>query len=139
MWNIEKHSKKENEAYFTGRASEWAHFPLFITQIAVPPLMLIVPWWVVIVLVIALDLLWSLYREKIVNVKLADFFYNVNKFKWISFIAFGAFYISRSMWIEAVLSFLWPFIAFVLALVIGRPNYEVLKEKFEKSFVDKSN
>lgn len=136
MWKFEKHSKRENDIYIEGRASEWLHFPLFATQIFIPPIFMFAPWWIVILFLIILDFIWMRVSIKFASLKIADLFWNVNKFKWIVFVFFGYFYISKTMWVEAAFSLLWPFIAFVLGLIESRfvPQDSIarLKEKFEK-------
>ncbi len=132
MWNPEKHTRNENEVYFKARAAEWAHFPLFASQIIVPALMLFLPWWVVIVCIAVLDLLWALFREKNVSASIAHVFWTVNKFKFPVFIAFGVYYIWKSRWIEAGISFLWPFFAFVLAFIGPKADYGIIAKKMEE-------
>jgi len=51
---------------------------------------------------------------------------------------FGGFYISETMYVEAVLSFIWPFISLLLAL----PNYirgynKEIRAKYEELLYNK--
>ena len=59
--------------------------------------------------------------------------------RWIVFIIFGGFYISETMYVEAVLSFIWPFISLLLAL----PNYirgynKEIRAKYEELLYNKT-
>jgi hypothetical protein len=134
MWDPSKHKKSENEAYINGRASEWVNFPIAFTQILVPPVFLIVKWYYVLIGLVFLEIVWAFMREKYVDYKLADFIWQLNKIKWIIFIGFGGFYIYKSMFVEAALSFLWPFISLLFAFVNPKQDYDVIKEKFSKVF-----
>ncbi|MGB9694356.1 MAG: hypothetical protein ACP5SB_01755 [Caldisericaceae bacterium] len=134
MWDPSKHKKSENEAYINGRASEWVHFPVVSTQIIVPPLFLVIKWYYILVGLILLEVVWAFIRDRYTNYKLSDFVWQLNKVKWIIFIAFGGFYIYKSMFVEAALSFLWPFVSLLIAFVNPKQDYDSIREKFAKAF-----
>jgi len=55
MWNIKKHTKKENETYINARADEWTSLPIYATEIIVPPLMYFIKWYYIIIAVFVLQ------------------------------------------------------------------------------------
>lgn len=134
MWDPSKHKKTENEAYINGRSGEWAHFPIFSTQMLVPPLFLVVKWYFVLIGLVLLEILWSFVREKNLNYRLSDLVWQLNKARWAVFIGFGGFYIYKTMFVEAALSFLWPFVSLLIAFVDPKQDYNAIKEKFAKAF-----
>jgi hypothetical protein len=132
MWKTEAHTKKENEAYINGRASEWGHLPVFATQIFMPLLFLVLKWYFVIILVILLDWVWSMFRYKYYNMYISDSFWKLNKFKFPVLIVYGFFFIAKKLYVEGAITFLWPFIS-ILFVMIGPPaSMDLLKPAIEK-------
>ncbi len=134
MWDPSKHKKSENEAYISGRASEWVHFPIVLTQILVPISFWFVKWYYVLIALVVLDIAWGFVRDKYISVRLADTIWQINKVKWIIFIVFGGTYIAKDMYVEAALSFLWPFVSLLLAFINPKQNFDAIKKKFESAF-----
>lgn len=131
MWEVEKHTKSENKAYIDGRSGEWANLPIYITEILVPPLMYFVKWYILLVAVYILNVLWGFVSGKFINLKISYILWQINKFRWIIFIVFGYFYISKSMYVEGALSLLWPFISLILAFLNPKNRQNEIKIKFE--------
>ncbi|PMP82429.1 MAG: hypothetical protein C0175_03655, partial [Caldisericum exile] len=102
MWNIEKHTKGENRAYIDGRSGEWANLPIYATEILIPPLMYFVKWHILITTVYILNVLWGFVSLRFINLKISYILWQINKFRWIIFIFFGYYYISKSMYIEGI-------------------------------------
>ncbi len=127
MWNISKHTKKENDDYFTARAAEWANYPLFILQSFIPILFYFTKWWYLVIGVYVLNLLWVPFRYKFVNIKLLDFGWRLNKAKWVILLATGVFLFSKRLIVEGLIAFVWPFIT--LMLVMLSPPFDVDKIK----------
>lgn len=139
MWDVEKHTKSENKAYIDGRSGEWANLPVYATEILVPPLMYVVKWYIIIAAVLILNILWGFLSDKFINTKLSYILWQINKFRWLVFIVFGYFYISRSMFVEGALSLLWPFIAIIFALLNfnNKQKQGKIKLKFEELLYNK--
>jgi hypothetical protein len=137
MWEVEKHTKSENKAYIDGRSGEWANLPIYITEILVPPLMYFVKWYILLVAVYILNVLWGFVSGKFINLKISYILWQINKFRWIIFIVFGYFYISKSMYVEGALSLLWPFISLILAFLNPKNRQNEIKMKFEELLYNK--
>jgi hypothetical protein len=137
MWEVEKHTKSENKAYIDGRSGEWANLPIYITEILVPPLMYFVKWYILLVAVYVLNVLWGFVSDKFINLKISYILWQINKFRWIIFIVFGYFYISKSMYVEGALSLLWPFISLILAFLNPKNRQNEIKMKFEELLYNK--
>jgi len=137
MWEVEKHTKSENKAYIDGRSGEWANLPIYITEILVPPLMYFVKWYILLVAVYILNVLWGFVSGKFINLKISYILWQINKFRWIIFIVFGYFYISKSMYVEGALSLLWPFISLILAFLNPKNRQNEIKIKFEELLYNK--
>lgn len=137
MWEVEKHTKSENKAYIDGRSGEWANLPIYITEILVPPLMYFVKWYILLVAVYILNVLWGFVSGKFINLKISYVLWQINKFRWIIFIVFGYFYISKSMYVEGALSLLWPFISLILAFLNPKNRQNEIEMKFEELLYNK--
>jgi hypothetical protein len=137
MWEVEKHTKSENKAYIDGRSGEWANLPIYITEILVPPLMYFVKWYILLVAVYILNVLWGFVSGRFINLKISYILWQINKFRWIIFIVFGYFYISKSMYVEGALSLLWPFISLILAFLNPKNRQNEIKMKFEELLYNK--
>ncbi|MGB9769065.1 MULTISPECIES: hypothetical protein [Caldisericum] len=137
MWNIEKHTKGENRAYIDGRSGEWANLPIYATEILIPPLMYFVKWHILITTVYILNVLWGFVSLRFINLKISYILWQINKFRWIIFIFFGYYYISKSMYIEGILSLFWPFISLILAFLNFNNRQEEIKAKIEEILYNK--
>jgi hypothetical protein len=137
MWEVEKHTKSENKAYIDGQSGEWANLPIYITEILVPPLMYFVKWYILLVAVYILNVLWGFVSGKFINLKISYILWQINKFRWIIFIVFGYFYISKSMFVEGAISLLWPFISLILAFLNPKNRQNEIKMKFEELLYNK--
>ncbi len=127
MWNVSKHTQKENDDYFTARASEWANYPLFVLQSFIPILFYFTKWWYLVIGIYILNLLWVPFRYKFVNVKLLDFGWKLNKAKWVILLATGVFLFSKRLIVEGLIAFVWPFVTLILVML--SPPFDVDKIK----------
>ncbi len=127
MWNVSKHTQKENDDYFTARASEWANYPLFVSQSFIPILFYFTKWWYLVIGIYILNLLWVPFRYKFVNVKLLDFGWKLNKAKWVILLATGVFLFSKRLIVEGLIAFVWPFVTLILVML--SPPFDVDKIK----------
>jgi len=136
MWKLDSHTKRENEAYISGRASEWAHFPVFASEIFAPFFFMVIKWYYVIIIIAILDWLWSFVRFKYINPSLSDFFWGLNRFKIIVFIGLGIYYFSQRMYWEGGVTLLWPFISIFIGMIGPRYDPQKMKELFEAKFTE---
>ena len=134
MWNQSKHTQKENKDYFNARASEWANYPLFILQSFVPIFFYFTKWWYLIIAIYALNLLWLPLRYKLVNIRLLDFGWRLNKVKWAILAGTGIFLFSKHMLVEGIVAFVWPFITLILVMLSPPFDEEKIKEMIMKRF-----
>ncbi len=126
MWKISKHTQKENNDYFKARTAEWANYPLFISQSFIPILFYITKWWyLLIVAIYVLNLLWLPLRYKYVNVKLLDFGWKFNKFKWVILLGTGIFLFYKHLMAAGIVAFIWPFITLILVML--SPSFDEKK------------
>jgi hypothetical protein len=65
MWNPNHHSDSENLNWAWFRASEWYHWPRFITLPIAPILLYLYPWqWVVVSITLATVLWWLIVAPR---------------------------------------------------------------------------
>ncbi len=133
MWNVSKHTQKENDDYFTARASEWANYPLFVSQSFIPILFYFTKWWYLVIGIYILNLLWVPFRYKFVNVKLLDFGWKLNKAKWVILLATGVFLFSKRLIVEGLIAFVWPFVTLILVML--SPPFDV--DKIKKMIINR--
>lgn len=133
MWNVSKHTQKENDDYFTARASEWANYPLFVLQSFIPILFYFTKWWYLVIGIYILNLLWVPFRYKFVNVKLLDFGWKLNKAKWVILLATGVFLFSKRLIVEGLIAFVWPFVTLILVML--SPPFDV--DKIKKMIINR--
>jgi len=88
MWNIKKHTKKENETYINARADEWTSLPIYATEIIVPPLMYFIKWYYIIIAVFVLNIVWGFFNRKFISIRISHILWEINKVRWIVFIYF---------------------------------------------------
>ncbi len=72
MWSPTDHTDHENLQWAWLRAVEWGDWPIFISQPVAPIVLLFFPWWSVIIVVIVINVTWSLFvRYNVVITSLA--------------------------------------------------------------------
>ncbi len=133
MWKVSNHTEKENNTYFTARASEWANYPLFILQSFIPIFFYLTKWWYLIIAIYLLNLLWLPFRYKHVSIKLLDFGWRFNKIKWAILAGIGIFLFSKHLIIAGIIAFIWPFITLILVML--SPQFDI--EKIKKMVVSR--
>jgi hypothetical protein len=66
MWKPEQHSDDENLRWAWLRAVEWRHWPLFVSQPAVPVILYFYPWqWVIGAVVLATFTWWFMVAPRL--------------------------------------------------------------------------
>ncbi len=134
MWKISEHSQKENKAFITARASEWANFPLFVLEPFIPILFYFAKWWYVMIGAYLLNLLWIPVRYRYFDAKLSEFAWKMNKFKWAILLAIAIFLFMKKMLVAGIITLFWPFITLLLVMISPPYDAEKLKEMVTKAF-----
>ncbi len=130
-WNPAGHSLEENQQWAFVRAIEWADWPLFSSQPLAPALLVVFPWYYVLLSVVGVNSLWWLIRYKWVSLRLADLGVILIKMKWPVAIGVGIYEFVNGRRTTAVISALWPAIAAIMGLIIpSRANYPRLQQLF---------
>lgn len=115
MWNPEQHNDQENLQWCWLRAVEWGRWPIFISQIFAPPMLLIFDWLTVIIIFVVLNILWSLFvRYKFVSINLAFMGVLVTKLKWLICPLFGYYFFSRNNILLTAIALFWPLLIFII-------------------------
>ncbi|MCD6427818.1 MAG: hypothetical protein J7L03_06985 [Caldisericaceae bacterium] len=134
MWKIEEHSQKENRAFISARASEWANFPLFVLEPFIPILFYFAKWWYIIIGAYLLNLLWIPVRYKYFDPKLSEFAWKMNKIKWGVLFGVAIFLFTKKMLVEGIVTLVWPFITLILVMISPPYDIEKMKEIVTKAF-----
>lgn len=148
MWNPKQHTDEENTQWCWLRAVEWGRWPLFISQLYAPPLLIFAPWeWVVGGFFLA-NLLWASIRYRFINVGMANAIADHMIIRWPVTIGCAIYLAWHQHYGLAALAFLWLFVAIVLGIVtptqIGRIQkimmrqlgYEPETSRADGSFAD---
>lgn len=115
MWNPNQHTDQENLQWCWLRAVEWGRWPIFISQVFAPLMLLVVSWQIVIIFVVALNIMWAFFvRYKYVNINLAFIGALVIKLKWLICPLLGYYFYSRNEKIVAVIALFWPLLIFII-------------------------
>ena len=115
MWNSNEHTDQENLQWCWLRAVEWGRWPIFISQIIAPPMLLIFNWLTVIIIFVVLNVLWSLFvRYKFVSINLAFMGVLVTKLKWLICPLLGYYFFSLNNILLAAIALFWPLLIFII-------------------------
>ena len=117
MWNPIQHTDEKNLRWCWLRAVEWGRWPLFVSQLFAPLLLLFVPWPYVVIGFFVANLLWAFVRYQFVNTGLANAVVDSMMLKWPVTIGASVFLAWQHNWPIAVLAFLWPLAATLLGIV----------------------
>lgn len=132
MWNPKQHTDDENTRWCWLRAVEWGRWPLFISQLYAPPLLLFAPWQYVIGGFFIANLLWATIRYRFINTGMANAIADHMILKWPVTIGCVVYLAWQHQYGIAALAFLWPFMAIVLGIVtptqIGRIQKNMMRQ-----------
>ena len=81
---VKEYGPQEKQRWCLLRAIEWGIWPAFLSIPLVPPLLLLVPLWHIIVIVGILTIVWSFIKYKFVDVSLATLGCFWVQLKWIA-------------------------------------------------------
>jgi hypothetical protein len=97
-WNPLEHPDEENLRWAWLRAVEWGRWPIFLSQVYAPVLLLFISWKWVVGLTIGANLAWLGGRFLDVNVQVAFLGALVTQVKWLTWIPCTAlmFWLGRS-------------------------------------------
>lgn len=115
MWNPNQHKDQENLQWCRLRAIEWGRWPIFISQVFAPPMLLIFHWLAVIICFVVLNIFWSLFvRYKYVSINLAFISALVIKLKWVICPLLSYYFYFHNENLVAVIALFWPLIIFII-------------------------
>lgn len=115
MWNPNQHTDQENLQWCWLRAVEWGRWPIFISQVLAPLMLLIFSWPTVIICVVVLNIFWAVFvRYKYVSMNLAFISVIAIKLKWLICPLLGYYFYSRDEKLVAAISFFWPLLIFII-------------------------
>ncbi len=117
--NTDSLSPEMIERWLWLRSVEWLNFPAFLSQLAVPLLLIIFPWFYVIGGVVLLGIIWCAARYSFVSVQVANIAaIAVTWLKWPIAIGGAAYLFTYEQRAISLLALLWP----LLAAFVGIPG-----------------
>ena len=118
MWNPLDHNNDENTKWSWLRAIEWGRWPLFMSQLFAPLLLIIVPWYIVIAIFFLSNIFWAiLIRYRFCNYGLLLLGADVMVLKWPITIGSTIYLFYNANSKIALLALLWPFVAIFLGII----------------------
>jgi hypothetical protein len=131
MWNPAEHTDEENLRWSWLRAVEWGRWPIFVSQIYAPILLLFLPWPAVVIAVIISNILWALViRYHHVSVGAASMAAVLTRLKWVICPITAIYLLASGNIGNSVFALLWPLVIFVIGIV---PTVQV--GKIQKMFM----
>src|SRR4029077_14555138 len=118
MWNPAEHSDEENLKWSWLRAVEWGRWPIFVSQIYAPIMLLFQPWLAVVLAVIVSNILWAIFiRYRHVSVGAASTAAVLTRLKWVICPLAAIFLLVSGNIANALFALLWPLVIFVIGVV----------------------
>jgi hypothetical protein len=115
VWNPAEHSDEENLRWSYLRAIEWGRWPIFVSQIYAPVLLLFLPWQAVVIAVILTNILWAIFiRYSHVSVGAASTAAVLTRLKWVLCPIIAIYLLASGNIANAVLALFWPLVIFVI-------------------------
>jgi hypothetical protein len=115
IWNPTKHSDEENLKWCWLRAVEWGRWPIFLSQVIAPPLLIFLSWKYVVLGFVAGNIAWALLvRYRFVNVALAYIGCVVVLFRWVTWPVATAYMFFVGISPECWVSLAWPLLIYLL-------------------------
>ena len=115
IWDPTLHPDEVNLRWSLLRAIEWGRWPIFLSQPAVPVLLLVFDWKAVVVGIIITNLLWaSFVRYRFVSVAGAYWGATLVRLKWLMCPMAAVYLFMRGELGLAALSLFWPALIFVI-------------------------
>jgi hypothetical protein len=115
MWNPAEHSNEENLRWSYLRAIEWGRWPIFVSQIYAPILLVFLLWQAVVIAVILTNILWAVFiRYSHVSVGAASTAAVLTRLKWVICPITAIYLLASGSIANAVLALFWPLVIFVI-------------------------
>lgn len=131
MWNPAEHSNEENLRWSYLRAVEWGRWPIFVSQIYAPILLLFLPWQAVVIAVVLTNIFWAIFvRYHHVSVGAASTGAVLTRLKWVICPITAIYLLVSGNITNALFALLWPLVIFVIGVV---PTVQV--GKIQKMFM----
>jgi hypothetical protein len=117
-WLPNAHTDDENALWSFLRATEWARWPVFLSQVYAPPFLLFLSWKTVVGIVVALNVIWWLLGFVLdVNIRLAFWGALANQAKWFSWVPCTIVLFLEARSPESWVCLFWFLIVFPIGLV----------------------
>jgi hypothetical protein len=131
MWNPAEHSDEENLRWSYRRAVEWGRWPIFVSQIYAPILLLFLTWQALVIAVVLSNILWAIFiRYRYVSVGAASTAAVLTRLKWVLCpIAATYLFVSGNI-ANSLFALFWPLVIFVIGVA---PTVRV--GKIQKMFI----
>jgi hypothetical protein len=132
MWNPNEHTEDENLQWTWLRAVEWGAWPIFISQPIAPVVLLTFPWWSVIMVTTAANVVWGLFiRYRVVIPTLAFWGAVFVRLKWLACPIAAYLLWRRGDGGQAAVALLWP----LLMAIVPRslPKVRLIQNMFMQS------
>ncbi len=131
MWNPAEHTDEENLKWSWLRAVEWGRWPIFVSQIYAPIMLLFLTWPAVIIAVVLSNILWAiLIRYHHVSVGAASTAAVLTRLKWVICPVAAIFLLVSGNIANAFFALFWPLVIFIIGAV---PTVQV--GKIQKMFM----
>ena len=118
MWNPAEHSDQENLRWSYLRAVEWGRWPIFVSQIYAPILLLFLPWLAVVIAVVLSNIFWAIFvRYHHVSVGAASTGAVLTRLKWIICPITAICLLVLGNVANALVALLWPLVIFIIGIV----------------------
>jgi hypothetical protein len=131
MWNPAEHSNEENLRWTYLRAIEWGRWPIFVSQIYAPILLLFLPWRAVVIAVVLSNILWAIFiRYHYVSVGAASTGAVLTRLKGVLCPITAIYLFVSGNIANSLFALFWPVVIFVIGVV---PTVQV--GKIQKMFM----
>ncbi len=125
--NPQLYTNEENLKWCWLRAVEWGEWPLFLSQLIVPILLLFFAWWKIVAIVVVITWIWVLIRYKYVSIILSGSGPFVIILKWPISIGVGIYFLVKGIYLLAAISAFWPVITLFLLWLTPSTKIGVIK------------
>ena len=133
LWNPTEHSDDENLKWCWLRSVEWGRWPIFISQPIAPALLILLPWYLVVIGVVLTNVIWAVFvRYNFSSVNMAFLGSSFALLKWITWPASAIFLFWQGRSPESWIAAFWPILIFILGIIptteIGRIQVKFMNE-----------
>jgi hypothetical protein len=130
---VDGYNDEEIRRWLWLRAIEWGAFPAFVSQPIVPVLFVFVPWYVVVLGVVALGIVWRFVRYSFVSVRVAALaVVPVAWLKWPAALCSCVWLFVHRQPIAGVLALLWPLVGGLVGAASGPAKVGIIELAFAK-------